>query len=209
MEIFSTLGRQRPLQYVDFAPDRSQLLPVPVYLYAQSVFLVQLMCYGHLCQVVLLTPLLFGKSIALVVVSGCRHLVGTGVHRHSRHHLLLLLLMISVWVLLQLTTLCYTGTIATTTITADEGRIEPGNVRSHGTDRPEPVLKRYFQLTLDAGLGVEALGRILEGTSVNVDGRLGTLARLSQRQVDRRRTSAVGAWRQRASRCIKPTGSLS
>lgn len=166
------------------------------------------MCYGHLCQVVLLTPLLFGKSIALVV-SGCRHLVGTtGVHRHSRHHLLLL--VISVWVLLQLATLCYTVTITTTTITADdEGRIEPGNVRSHGTDRPEPVLKRNFQLTLDAGLGVEALGRILEGTSVNVDGRLGTLARLSQRQVDRRRTSAVGARRQRASRCIKPTGSLS
>lgn len=180
MEIFGTLGRQRPLQYVDFAPDRSQLLPVPVYLYAQSVFLVQLMCYGHLCQVVLLTPLLFGKSIALVV-SGCRHLVATtGVHRHSRHHLLLLL-VISVWVLLQLATLCYTGTIATTTITADEGRIKPGNVRSHGTDRPEPVLKRDFQLTLDAGLRVEALGRILEGTSVNVDGRLGTLARLSQR----------------------------
>lgn len=169
------------------------------------------MCYGHLCQVVLLTPLLFGKSIALVV-SGCRHLEATtGVHRHSRHHLLLLLLVISVWVLLQLATLCYTGTIATTTITAaaDEGRIEPGNVRSHGTDRPEPVLKRYLQLTLDAGLGVEALGRILERTSVNVDGRLGTLARLSQRQVDRRRTSAVGARRQRASRCIKPTGSLS
>lgn len=119
------------------------------------------MCYGHFCQIIL-TKLLFGKSIALVVY---RCHLGTGVHCHSRHHLLLLLL-ISVWVLLQLSPLWYTGAVTA----ADDRCIKPGNVCSHSTDRPETVLKRNFQLTLDAGLGVEALGRILEGTSVNVDG---------------------------------------
>lgn len=173
VQIFGSLRRKWPLQYIDLASYRSQLLSITFYLYAQSVFLVYLMCNGHLCQVVL-TKLLFGKSIALVVL--CRCHLGSGVHRHSRHHLLLLLvlIMISVWVLLQLSALWYTGTIATVTTTtmvaADDGRrIEPGNVRSHGTDRPEAVLKRNFQLALDARLGVEALGRILEGTSVDVD----------------------------------------
>lgn len=129
------------------------------------------MCEGQLSQVVLLS----GKSIALIV---CR-----------RHLLLLLLLLVVlvvlIWIRLQLPVLWYTATIATTMITTTAigggGLIVPGHVRPHGTDRAEPVAKRNLQFALDAGLGVEALGRILEGTSVNVDGRLGALARLAQR----------------------------
>lgn len=89
--------------------------------------------------------------------------------------LLLLLVVVPVWILLQLPVLWYTVTIATTIITTTAAAvggwlIVPGNMRPHGTDRAETVPKGDFQLALDAGLGVETFGRILEGTSVNVDG---------------------------------------
>lgn len=136
------------------------------------------MCNGHLSQVVL-TQLLFGKSIALVICR--RKLCTSSIHIHTRRHLLMLLIVIPIWILLQLPVLWYTVTIATNIITIGTvsdvgGLIVPGNVRPHGTDRAETVTKGNFQFALDSRLGVVTFGRILEGTSVNVDGRLGALA---------------------------------
>lgn len=144
------------LQDADLASDRLELLSISVHLLTQSVLLVQLVRDGYLCQIVLV-PL--GPLQSIVLQLG-------RVHGH--------LLLLVVVIVRQRHSALLLGL-----------RLEARHVRSHRADRSEPVPEGDLQLALDAGLRVEAFGRVLERAGVNVNGRLGSLAGLAQGQVYR------------------------